>query len=62
MPIMIQNGQNLPLTVPAGGVVQVARGSLNENQLLDVEWQGKSLMMYAVDLRDRSEMVEGGGD
>jgi hypothetical protein len=36
--IMVHNGQHLPLTVPAGGVVQVAAGRLNENRLVDVEW------------------------
>jgi hypothetical protein len=57
--ILVHNGQHLPLTVPLGGVVQVAAGRLNENQLVDVEWQGKPLMMFAVDLRDRGELVYG---
>ena len=56
---MVQNGQHLPLTVPVGGVVRVADGSLNENQLVDVEWQGKPLLMFAADLRDRGELVDG---
>ena len=52
-------GHHLPLTVPLGGVVQVATGTLNGKRLVDVEWEGKPLMMFAVDLRERGEPVEG---
>ena len=55
---MMQDGQHLPLTVPVGGIVKVALGRLNENQLVNVEWQGKPLLMFAVDLRDRGELVK----
>jgi hypothetical protein len=60
--ILNHAGQHLPLTVPLGGVVQVGVGPLNENRLVDVEWQGKPLMMFAADLRKRCELVEGDGD
>ena len=56
--IMVHNGQHLPLTVPVGSVVQVAAGRLNENRLVDVEWQGKPLKMFAADLRNRGELVD----
>jgi hypothetical protein len=55
--IMVHKGQQLPLTVPLGGVVQVA-GQLNGNKLVDVEWEGKPLRMFAMDLRKRAEPVD----
>jgi hypothetical protein len=59
---MVHNGHHLPVTIPLGGVVQVTPGSRNENRLIDVEWQGKALMMFAVDIRERGELVDEDGN
>jgi hypothetical protein len=47
----------LPITIPAGGVVQLIPGPLDENWLLDVEWEGKPVVMFASDLRAHGELV-----
>ena len=39
------------------GIVHVA-GELDGNQLLDVIWEGKTLMMFTQDLRERGEVVD----
>jgi hypothetical protein len=32
---------------------------LGEDQPIQVEWEGKALLMFASDLRDRCELVDG---
>jgi hypothetical protein len=55
--IMVHDGQHSSVTVSAGAVVQVTAG-LDENRLVEVEWEGKVLLMFAIDLRDRGEPVD----
>jgi hypothetical protein len=57
--IMEHDGHRLPVTVPLGGVVQVIAGPVHGERLVDVEWEGKPLLMFAVDLHARGELVEG---
>jgi len=59
--IMDHDGHRLPVTIPVGGVVLVVAGLPHEDRLVDVEWEGKRLLMFAVDLRDRGELAEGAG-
>lgn len=56
---MIQDGQRFPMTIPGGGIVRVIALNHIDNHLMDVEWEGKPMLMFAVDLRDRGEPVEG---
>ena len=56
--IMVHDGQHSSVTVPAGDIVQVTDGPLDENRLVEVEWEGKVLLMFAVDLRERGEPVD----
>ena len=59
--ILDQDGNKLPLSLPQGAEVEVPTGPVNENQIIDVVWEGKALMMFAWDLRDRGELVNGDG-
>ena len=59
--IMNQEGQRFRTTIPLGGVVEVIAGPLDENWLLDVEWEGKAMTMFAVDIHVRAELVDGAG-
>jgi hypothetical protein len=56
--IMNHEGQRFRLTVPLGDVIQVLSGPLDEDWLLDVDWKGKALTMFANDLREHGELVE----
>ena len=55
--IIKQDGQNHPTTVPLGAVVKVIDGLLDGNHLVDVRWDGKTVMMFTTDIRERCEQL-----
>jgi hypothetical protein len=59
--IWSRDGHRIPMTIPNGGIVRVTGATYDDRQLVDIEWEGKKLLMFAVDLRDRGELVEGDG-
>ncbi len=59
--IINQDGERFRMTIPLGGVVEVMAGPLDENWLLDVEWNGRAMTMFAADIRERAELVSGQG-
>jgi hypothetical protein len=50
--------ERLSLMVPRGAIVQSTAGLLDEDRLVDVEWEGKALLMFTADLRERCEPVD----
>ena len=58
--ILTTDGDKLPVIVPMGGIVQVHNGSLEDTQLVDVEWEGRTVSMFSIDLRARGERVDDG--
>ena len=54
--------ERLSVMIPCGGVVQVTVGPLDEDRLVDVEWEGKPILMFTVDLRERCEPVDEDGN
>ena len=52
-----RDGNRGTLIVPVGAVVLLIDGPLDGNRLVDVEWNGESLMMFTLDLRERAELV-----
>ena len=59
--IFNQDGQHHPVTVPLGAVVKVIDGPLDGNRLVDVRWEGKTVMMFTTDIRERCERLEDNG-
>ena len=59
--IMAHNGQNIPVTIPMGGEIEIVGGPLDGERLLDVEWEGKTVMMFTIDIRERGELLNGAG-
>jgi len=55
--IINHDGQNNPTTVPSGAVVKVV-ASLDGNRLVDVLWDGKTVMMFTTDIRERCVKLE----
>ena len=53
-----QNDLHSPVMVPMGGIVHVTADALDENRLVDVEWKGKALKMFTLDIYERGELVE----
>ncbi len=56
--ILVLDGQNLPVTVPMGSVVQVKNGPLDGDRLVDVLWDSRTVSMFTIDLRQRGEELE----
>jgi hypothetical protein len=52
------DGQNHPTTVPSGAIVKMINGPLNGNRLVDMTWDGKTIMMFASDIRERAVRLE----
>ena len=56
--ILTLDGHNLPVTVPMGSIVQVKNGPLDGDRLIDVVWDGRTVSMFTIDLRDRGEHID----
>jgi hypothetical protein len=59
--IVVRDGQNAPITIPSGAEIEVVNGPLDGNRLLDVAWEGKTVMMFTTDIRERGERLDGAG-
>ena len=46
----------IPVTLPQHAVVE-ALDEVNANRLIDVRWEGKVVMMFTIDLRNRCDKV-----
>jgi hypothetical protein len=55
--VLWQDSHRLPMTIPQGGIVRVIGPTYEDRQLVDVEWEGKKLLMFAVDLRGRGDWL-----
>ena len=47
-----------PVALPEGATVEVIQADINGNRLVDVSWDGKVVMMFTFDLRNRCEQVK----
>jgi hypothetical protein len=50
------SGRGIAITVSAGSVVEVEK-AFDGDQLVDVKWDGKVVMMFTQDLRWRAERI-----
>jgi hypothetical protein len=48
----------IPVMIPKGAEVEILDGPLNGNRLMDVRWDGKTVMVFTNDVRDRGERVD----
>lgn len=46
------------ISVPAGSILRVPNLIANSVGLLEVEWDGETIQMFAVDLHDRASLVQ----
>ena len=53
-----EGGRHVAHTVPTGTVLTVDNQAFNGEKLVNVTWDGKTVMMFAEDLRLRSELVK----
>lgn len=52
-----ENGVYVAHTVASGTVIEVCSGPIDGNRLLEVIWHGKTVMMFAQDLRSRAQPI-----
>ena len=62
--ISSDDGHRVAVTIPQNAIVTVCNGPLDNNHLdnnhmVDVLWEGKTIMMFTQDLRNRGERVDG---
>jgi hypothetical protein len=55
--ILSTGGQRVPVTLPINAVLILVDGPLDGNRLVDVTWEGKTLMMFTQDMRDRCDLL-----
>jgi len=60
MAILSQDDYWVPVTIPNGSIVEVIDGPLDGNKVVDVKWEGKSVTMFAIHLRDHGARIDGG--
>ena len=56
-----EDGRHVAHTVPAGAFITIDSTAFDGNKLVNVTWDGKTVMMFTEDLRARSERVIGTG-
>jgi hypothetical protein len=52
------SGRGVAWTIHAGAMVETQNGPLVGNKLVDVTWEGKSVLMFTQDLRQRAEPAD----
>jgi hypothetical protein len=48
----------IAISIPAATVLRVPDGYVNAGGFVEVEWDGKNVQLFAVDLRDRGELIK----
>ena len=61
--VAVDQGRSSPAAVliPSGTVLKIADGLVNASGLVDVDWEGKSVQIFAADLRERGELMSARG-
>jgi hypothetical protein len=53
----MNDGRRVAHTVPTGAVITLDSSVLDSDELIDVTWDGKKVLMFAQDLRSRAKRV-----
>jgi hypothetical protein len=51
--LSFEDGRHVSHTLPVGSIVKSVDGRIGEKGLLEVVWEGKPALMFAVDLKSR---------
>jgi hypothetical protein len=57
MAVETVDGNRLAITVPAGETIKVVPGPRHGDRMIDVLWNGRVVMMFAVDVEGRGTEV-----
>ena len=47
------NGKRIAVRIPAGDIVEMVAKPSVGNRMVDVRWRGRTVAMYAIDLKQR---------
>ena len=56
--IVLVKGQHIPITLPLNSRLRVFHGDVTGNGWLEAKWDGKHVLIFAPDLRQRGEIEE----
>lgn len=59
MAIETVSGKRVAVTVPAGEIIKVISGPRHGDRMMDVFWDGRVVMMFAVDIQERGTEIAG---
>jgi hypothetical protein len=51
-------GRGVAYTLHVGATVELQNGPLDGNKLVEVKWEGRAVLMFTQDLRQRTEPAE----
>jgi hypothetical protein len=54
----LPNEKRIPVTIPQGAFIRVVADQLDGTGFVDVKWDGKTVMMFTRDLRERGTLSE----
>ena len=52
------HGQKTTVYVQTGDIITVVDGPLDGMRLVDVDWNGRTAMMFTTDLRERADLIQ----
>jgi hypothetical protein len=53
------DGKRVAVTVPARAIIKVISGPRHGDRMVDAFWNGRTVMMFAVDVKERGTEVRG---
>jgi hypothetical protein len=56
--LFLEENRHVARALFEGSVIAVDKDLLNEDRLVDVEWEEKTVMMFTQDIRSRGEEVD----
>jgi hypothetical protein len=60
--ILSLDGSRIPVTLPVNAIVLLIDGPLDGNRLVEIIWEGKILLMFTQDMRDRCDELDKNGE
>ena len=58
MAIALREGRHVGITIPEGVTIEVIGGPFNGTRLMDVRYDGETIMMFTDDMKTHTELVK----
>jgi hypothetical protein len=60
--ILTLDGSRISITLPVNAIVLLIDGPLDGHRLVEILWEGKTLLMFTQDLRSRCDALDQNGE